>query len=261
MRPGPYLISEGERLGSVLQQCGGVREDGYLRGLILIRESLKKMQSENIGLARARISGEITRVALLPNTSSNNQQTPSLVEKAAALRMLQDMITQAAQQQAIGRIVVNVQSVESLPGTISDIQLEDGDQIIIPKEPSFVNVMGEVYGPSGIAYDPAATVAQYIDRAGGLTQEAEKDQVFVVRANGEIVSEEGIKDSNQNRIFPLLPLTSGGLMTTRLEPGDTVYIPAKILYIDPIKKTLDVTQIIANSAQAIAYAALLGTLL
>ncbi|MGH7878063.1 MAG: hypothetical protein ACREQD_01050, partial [Candidatus Binataceae bacterium] len=127
--------------------------------------------------------------------------------------------------------------------------------------PSFVNVMGEVYGPSGIAYDPAATVRQYIDRAGGLTQEAEKDQVFIVKVNGEILSEEGIKDTNKNRIFPLLPLTSGGLLTTRLEPGDTIYVPAKILYIDPIKKTLDVTQIIANSAQAIAYAALLGTLI
>lgn len=261
MRPGPYIISEGERLFSVLQQCGGVREDGYLPGLMLIRESLKRLQHQNIELARTRLSGEIARVALMPNSSSNSQQQPSLTEKATALRMLQDMITQSAQQQAIGRIVVNVQSVESIAGTTSDLQLEDGDQIIIPKEPSFVNVMGEVYGPSGIAYDPAATVAQYIDRAGGLTQEAEKDQVFVVKANGEIVSEEGFKHSNKNRIFPLLPLTSGGLMATRLEPGDTIYIPAKVLYIDPIKKTLDVTQIVANSAQAIAYAALLGTLL
>jgi protein involved in polysaccharide export with SLBB domain len=119
--------------------------------------------------------------------------------------------------------------------------------------------MGEVYGPSGIAYDPSATVAQYIDRAGGLTQEAEKEQIFVVKVNGELVSEQGIKDSNKNRIFPLLPLISGGLMTTRLEPGDTIYVPSRILYIDPIKKTLDVTQIVANSAEAIAFAALLGS--
>ena len=260
MRPGPYVIYEGRRLSSVLQECGGVRPDGYLRGLILLRRSLKEVQDRDIELARTRLQGEITRVALTP--SSNRQQAePSIAEKAQALRMLENMMTQAASQQAVGRIVLNINSMESLSGSASDVRLEDGDEIIIPKQPSWVNVMGEVYGPAGVAYDPAITVGEYIDRAGGFTQEADRDQVFVVKVNGEILSEAGLKDSGKNHIFPLLPLISGGLMQVRLEPGDTIYVPAKLLFVNPLQQTLDVTQIVANSAQAIAYAALLGTLM
>ncbi|MGD0076433.1 MAG: SLBB domain-containing protein, partial [Candidatus Binataceae bacterium] len=258
MRPGPYVIEDGALLGSVLQRCGGIRNDGYLRGLILLRRSLKEVQHKNIELAKTRLEGEITRVALTP--SSNRQQAePNVAEKAAALRMLEGMITQAASHQAIGRIVVNIDSLDSLDGSASNVRLEDGDEIIIPKQPSWVNVMGEVYGPAGVAYDPSITVGRYIDRAGGFTREADKEQVFVVKANGEILSEAGLADSGKNRIFPLLPLVSGGLMQARLEPGDTIYVPAKLLFVNPLQETLDVTQIIANSAQAIAYAALLGT--
>jgi protein involved in polysaccharide export with SLBB domain len=121
--------------------------------------------------------------------------------------------------------------------------------------------MGEVYGPAGVAYDPALTVRQYIDRAGGFTREADEDQVFVVKVTGEIVSIAGFKESGKNHIFPLLPLISGGLMQARLEPGDTIYVPTKFMFVNPLQRNLDITQIVANSAQAIAYAALLGTLL
>jgi protein involved in polysaccharide export with SLBB domain len=121
--------------------------------------------------------------------------------------------------------------------------------------------MGEVYGATAVAYNPALTVADYIDHAGGLTQDAEQDQIFVVKANGAVFSDKAYRDSRKNRIFPMLPLVSGGLMSAHLKPGDTIYVPTKLLFVNPLQRTLDITQIVANSAQAIAYAALLGTLL
>ena len=139
--------------------------------------------------------------------------------------------------------------------------LEDGDEIIIPKRPDSVNVAGEVYGATAVIYDPELTVADYIDRAGGVTEDAEKDQIIVVKASGAILSEEGFKDSGKNRIFPLLPMISGGLMSVRLQPGDTVYVPTKLVFVNPLQRTLAITQIVANAAEGIAYAALLGTLL
>jgi polysaccharide biosynthesis/export protein len=261
MRPGPYVIREGQLLASILQECGGARPDGYLPALILLRRSLKEVQHKNIEMARTRLEGEITRVALTPATN-HQQAEPTIAEKAAALRMLENMLTQSASQQAIGRIVLNVDSLESLnDGSTSNVQLEDGDEIIIPRRPAWVNVMGEVYGPAGVAYDPALTVRQYIDHVGGFTQEADQEQVFVVKVNGAVLSEDGFKDSGKNHIFPLLPLISGGLMQARLERGDTIYVPTKLLFVNPLQRTLDITQIVANSAQSIAYAALLGTLL
>jgi protein involved in polysaccharide export with SLBB domain len=260
MRPGPYVIHGGETLASVLERCGGIRPDGYLPALILIRQSVRKMQLQNLRHASAQLQTELTRAALMP-AENKDQQQPNLQEKAAALQMLKNMITQTGQQQATGRIVLNVPSLAELPGSTSDIALENGDEIIIPKRPSSVNVMGEVYGATAVAYNPALTVADYLDRAGGLTQDAEKDQILVVKANGAVFSDKAYRDSRKNRIFPMLPLVSGGLMSAHLKPGDTIYVPTKLLFVNPLQRTLDITQIVANSAESIAYAALLGTLL
>jgi polysaccharide biosynthesis/export protein len=224
------------------------------------------MQQETLKRINAQLQTELTRGLLMPVESTQQQQQPSLQDKAAALTMLRGMITQGAEEAAIGRVVLDQRMLNSLegsavPGSGDSMPLEDGDEIIIPKMPSSINVAGEVYGATAVAYDPGLTVADYINRAGGLTEDAKQDQIIVVKANGAILSEEEIKYSEKNRIFPLLPLISGGLMQVHLEPGDTVYVPTKLVFVNPLQRTLAITQIVANAAEGIAYAALLGTLL
>lgn len=259
LRPGPYVIHEGERLSMVLEECGGLRSDGYIPALILLRKSTRKLQKENLKRMDAQLQAELTRAALMPSENSQEQGQANLQQKAEALTMLKGMLTQSAQNQAIGRVVLDIPSFDGLPSSRADIPLENGDRIIIPRRPSWVNVMGQVYGATAVAYDPALTVREYIDRAGGLTKDADKDQIFVVKANGSVISAASFDDTGRNHIFPFLPLISGGLMAARLEPGDTVYVPASLLFVNPLRRTLDITQIIANSAQAVAFAALLGS--
>ena len=50
----------------------------------------------------------------------------------------------------------------------------------------------------------------YIDLAGGFLNDADKSSIYVVQANGAIA---------QTRLF--------GLMTPQVEPGATIYVPAK----------------------------------
>jgi len=262
MRPGPYVIRSGERLGSVLIRSGGLRPDAYLPGLILIRQSVKRIQQQALQRTSAQIQTEITRAALMPAEGNQQAQQPNLQQKAQALVTLRDMILESQRSQAIGRVVLNhLTDLNDLQGSPSDVALEDGDEIIVPRRPSAVNVMGEVYGASSVAYDPALTVADYLDLAGGLTPNAERDQILVVKTNGSILSMRSFKDRGDNRLFPLLPVESGGFMSLHLDPGDTIYVPSSFLYVNPLQRTLDITQIIANSAEGIAYAALLGTLL
>src|SRR6202022_2320623 len=152
MRPGPYVIHEGETLASVLERCGGIRSDGYLSALMLIRQSVKRMQQQTLKRVSAQLQTELTRGVLMP-MESNQQQQPSLQDKAAALTMLKNMITQGAEEQAIGRVVLNVGSLNALQGSADNVPLEDRDEIIIPKRPSSVNVAGEVYGATAVSYD------------------------------------------------------------------------------------------------------------
>jgi protein involved in polysaccharide export with SLBB domain len=260
MRPGPYVIHEGETLASVLERCGGIRLEGYLPALILTRQSVRLMQQQELDRASAQVQTQITRAALIPGENDKQQQA-SLQQKADALLMLKNMIQSSDQKMAIGRIVLNISSLAELQGSPSDIALEERDEIIVPKRPAAVNVIGQVHGATAVLYDPALTVRDYIDHAGGFSQIADKDEMFVVKANGAVVSESGYEDSRKGRVFPLLPLVSGGLMSAHLGPGDTIYVPPQFLFVNPIQRTLDVTQIIANSAMGITYAALLGTLL
>ncbi|MGO9266252.1 MAG: SLBB domain-containing protein [Candidatus Binataceae bacterium] len=260
MRPGPYVIREGETLASVLERCGGIRLEGYLPALILTRQSVRLMQQQELDRASAQVQTQITRAALIPSENDKQPQA-SLQQKADALLMLKNMIQSSDQKMAIGRIVLNINSLAELPGSPADIALEERDEIIVPKRPAAVNVIGQVHGATAVLYDPALTVRDYIDHAGGFSQIADKDEMFVVKANGAVVSESGYEDSRKGRIFPLLPLVSGGLMSAHLGPGDTIYVPPQFLFVNPIQRTLDVTQIIANSAMGITYAALLGTLL
>ncbi|MGH7987644.1 MAG: SLBB domain-containing protein [Candidatus Binataceae bacterium] len=260
MRPGPYAISEGENLSAILVQAGGLRTDAYLPALILTRQSVKLAQEKNLDQARARLQTEIARAALMPE--ENKQQSVNVEQKAAALSMITSMLSQSSHQQATGRIVLaSMDSLPALSASSDNVKLDDKDQVIVPRRPNWVNVLGQVYGPTAVAYQPAFTVRDYIDRAGGITEGAAANQIFVVKVNGAIVSLNGYKDMGRNRIFPLLPVVSGGLMSAHLDPGDTIYVPAKLLFVNPIQQTLDVTQIIANAAQGITYAALLGTLL
>ena len=231
----------GETLTSVLERCGGIRIDGYLPALILTRQSVRLMQQKELERASAQVQTQITRAALLPS-ENDKQQQPSLQQKADALLMLKNMIQGSDQKMAIGRIVLNIGSLAGLQGSIADIALEESDEIIVPKRPASVNVIGQVHGPTAVLYDPALTVRDYIDRAGGLSQIADKDELFVVKANGSVVSAAGYDDSRKGRIFPLLPLISGGIMSSHLSPGDTIYVPPEFLFINPIQRTLDVTQ-------------------
>jgi protein involved in polysaccharide export with SLBB domain len=257
MRPGPYVISQDATLDSALIRAGGIRADGFLPALILLRRSVLEMQRQSLRRTSAQLQTELTRAALMPPENPQQEQS-NLQQKTEALNMLKGMIMQNEESQAIGRVVLNISSRVAIPD-LSSVTLENGDDIIIPRRPTTVNVMGQVYGATAVAYDPALTVADYLDRAGGITRDAEKDAIFVVRANGEILSEESFQDRDTNRLFPFLPVISGGFMATRLGPGDTIYVPPSLLFVNPLQRTLSVTQIIANAAQGLAIVGLLAT--
>ena len=103
------------------------------------------------------------------------------------------------------------------------------------------------------------TVRDYLQKAGGPTEGADEDHIFVIAANGSVLTDEGVRNSNRNVLFPLLPVIHGGLMDTRLGPGDTVYVPEQLVYISGLQYATDITQIIANSAMSLAVIGILGT--
>lgn len=253
MRPGPYPIFQGERLASVLEAAGGFRRNAYLPAAIFLRKSVKKLQQEQLKQARSRLKRDIARVALMPRQPGQPENNSQM------LSLMQNVLSQSDTQHAMGRVVIHLASLNTLQNSPNNILLENGDKLIIPSRPASVQVLGQVYNPNAIVYETELTVSDYLQRAGGPTQGADTKHIYVIKADGSILTNESVLNSGKNRIFPLLPVISGGLMQSRLQPGDTVYVPEKLIYASPLRYAQDMTQIVANSATSLGVLALLAT--
>ena len=130
-----------------------------------------------------------------------------------------------------------------------NIVLEDGDQIFIPKVPGSVLVFGEVYNPSALVCIKGLTVKDYIEKAGGLTDSADKENIFVIKANGDTVSSESKLVSWDSERKRFVWGTSSSILNYKLKPGDAVIVPTKI-HVPTMWRPLikDVIQIMYQSA-------------
>ena len=76
-------------------------------------------------------------------------------------------------------------------GTIEDIpnfRLEDGDSFYVPPAPDTVQVSGAVYNANAFRFGDRNRLITYLDDAGGTTREADGRRIFVIRADGTVIS-------------------------------------------------------------------------
>jgi len=257
LRPGPYVIHEGERLTEVLRDCGGFRPDAYPPAAIFIRKSVKEMQQQSLDQARAELQQQVAMLSTMKGSggSDQSQSGGSSGSLSNSLMMAQQLLAQSESQQAVGRVVIRLSSLDAVGESADHLVLQDDDQLIIPKQPGSVNILGQVYNPTSIAYQPGLRMRDYLRQAGGPTELADAENTFVIRADGSILTDKLGKTS----IFPLLSYTGGRLTDSHLELGDTVYVPPKIIYVNNYEFAKDMAQIISSSAMVLAFVAIAGT--
>jgi hypothetical protein len=190
---------------------------------------------------------------------TQNQNPNQASANANTMNMLERVLTETEGQQAQGRLVIHMHPLEELANSPDNIVMVDQDQVTIPRRPAAVNVLGQVYSPNAIVYRPGLTTRDYLDQAGGPNEGADPDHIMVIKADGSVLTDDGIKSSKQSSMFPLLPVISGGVMSARLEPGDTVYVPEKLVYVNHMQEASTITQIISNAATSLAVIGILGT--
>ncbi|MBW2332082.1 MAG: SLBB domain-containing protein, partial [Deltaproteobacteria bacterium] len=207
--PGEYSISRGERLSSALERAGGFTEYAYLKGAFFTRESARRAQQE-------RLKGFIDRLEA------------DILRAKQSLTAKRELVRKTKASQATGRVVIVLDSLDKFKGSKYDLELEDGDTLTIPPVPGTVNVMGSVYNPTSIVYTQGKRVDFYLNKVGGPTPDAEKGEMYIVKADGSIISKTqkgkfGILwDTEENR------WVSGGFMSARIEPGDSILVPSKV---------------------------------
>ena len=228
--PGTYSVKPGETLKSVLLRAGGLTQFAFPEGSVFTRRELREREQRELDMLAVRMQNDIAFVAL--QASNANQAGAS-----SALAVGQSLLTQLRQSRAVGRLVINLPGVMRSPiGSRYDVVLADGDELIVPKFRQEVTVIGEVQTVTSHLYRPGLSRDDYISMSGGTTARADKGRIYVVRADGSVVSSGGshwFSTSNQ-----------------QIEPGDTVVVPLNAEHIPPLPFWTAVTQIIYNVAIA-----------
>jgi protein involved in polysaccharide export with SLBB domain len=210
--PGTYGIRPGERLSSVLQRAGGFQEGAYVRGAVLERAQVRELQTKEQTQLMLRVKDLQNNVELLPENDANQKRA-----KENALRQYQNALTQLGTNTPVGRVTVRISpEVSHWKNTSADLEVRAGDILVVPKQPSFVMVTGQVFNPTAVSYRPGKSAKWYLSQSGGPTAVANKKAIFVIRADGSVI---GAKES----------LWAGPSLNAVLQPGDTIVVPEKAI--------------------------------
>ncbi len=218
-RTGTYGIHPGDRLSTILKLGGGFLPDSYPYGAVLERVEVRELEEKSRFELIQRVEGAQTE---LKNSAENETDTYKKLEKEAAFQQWQSTLESLTAYPPTGRLTIRISSdIHHWQNTPTDIQVRNGDVLVIPKKPGYVMVNGQVFNPTAISYQPGKSANWYLGQAGGPTQLANKKAIFVIRADGNVI---GAKGSGW---------WGGNSLNAVLQPGDTIVIPERALAVGP----------------------------
>jgi protein involved in polysaccharide export with SLBB domain len=241
--PGVYRVNPGETLRDVVKQAGGLTSHSYLYASILTRVSARKAQEKQLQQSTEQMQRELT--SKFANSTPQAGQTGA--DQQAQLAMQQAALAKLASIKPIGRVVLDMKPGAATMEDIPNFPLEDGDAFYIPPRLSTVQVAGAVYNTNAFRHQPGKRLVAYLNDAGGATREADQKRIFVIRADGTVISRQ-----SKNNHF------SGDFVKLRLLPGDAIIVPEKIRVSNGVQKFANYAQIISGFAMT---GAVLGTIL
>jgi protein involved in polysaccharide export with SLBB domain len=209
--PGVYIASPNERLSSLIKRAGGFTDKAFLTGAIFTRRSVEKYQRQMI---RRFIDAE--QEAMLKEESSLAMNVSASLSEARReiIKYRQRQLEALESTSLIGRIVIKIDALDKFANSQNDITLEDGDALVIPQIPSSVQVIGNVCAPNAVNYVEGKGLEYYINRVGGLTKNADKNGIFIIKPSGEAASR----------------FTSA----RKIDRGDVIIVPEVFKYKTPI---------------------------
>jgi protein involved in polysaccharide export with SLBB domain len=235
---GVYKAQPGETLRQLVARIGGLTPQAFLFAGELSRESTRQSQQKRLDEIIDKLEADVQRNAAQSSAGALGKDD---VEAAKAQAESQKaLIAKMRQVKATGRIVMEMPDENAQIKDVPDIVLEDGDRLYVPSASSTVNVMGAVYNQNAFLYKRGSSVNDYLTKSGGPTRDGDEDDVYLVRADGTVLS------SRQGG--PMF----GGFGGREVQPGATIVVPEKLEKYNLTKDFKDWTQIFYQFAIGIA---------
>jgi protein involved in polysaccharide export with SLBB domain len=232
--PGIYAIKRGETLRSVIQRAGGLTDLAFPQGAVFTRVELKTQEQQQIDQMIQRMRLDIAGMALMTTRAG-------FVGGESAISIGQTLLSELQSTTAVGRLVINLEAaIKAKPDSSNDIILENGDELIVPRRQQEVMVLGEVQDATSHLYHPGLARDDYINESGGLTDQADRRRIYVVRADGNVVTgNQGWFRNGSN---------------VQINPGDAIVVPLNAEKLPALTLWQSASSIIFNIAFAAAEA-------
>ncbi len=243
--PGTYTAQPDETLRQLVARVGGLSPNAYLYGSSFTRKSTRAVQQARINEYVESLTMKLQRASMELGATQGGR-TEATANVAAAQQSAQQLIASLRQIQASGQIVLEMEASSTGVDSLPDIPLEDGDRLLVPSTPANINVVGAVYNQSSFIYSNGRKVNDYLRQAGGATRDADKAHLFIIRANGSVVS----RDQNEG----LFEADFGRL---NLYPGDSLVMPEKTFRASSIRALIEWSQTFAQLGIGVATISLL----
>lgn len=227
--PGRYNITEGEKLSSVIARAGGFTNHAFVEGAVFAREEVKQLQIQRIEESLDRIRTK----AIQANASANDTGEKNQ-DKQNMLLAVTQLEKEAAAKKPIGRISINLYyDLARFTNSPYDLTLKDKDTLYVPSVNDTISVVGEVLNQNTFIYNSKYDAKDYLEKAGGATELADKEYIYIVKANGEA---QRVKNDyfwgSSNEVFK----------------GDTIVVPMKLDTVSDLAFAKDVTQVLYQLA-------------
>jgi polysaccharide biosynthesis/export protein len=231
--PGVYRVNPGETLRDVVEAAGGLTPHSYLYASILTRVSTRHAQEEELRQATEQMQREL--FARYANATPTTGQTGA--DQQAQLTFQQTALARLSSIKPAGRVVLEMKSDAATAADIPNFSLEDGDTFYVPQRLSTVQVAGSVYNANAFRHQPEKRLVAYLNDAGGATREADEKRIFVIHADGTVVSRQS-RNSHTHGSFDKLILL----------PGDAIVVPEKLKVSSRMADLLQATQFMSQTA-------------
>ena len=159
---GRYTLEQkNQRLSDVVKAAGGIIPGAYIRGARLIRT----MNDDE----RARMQ-EMVRMA---RQSAASDASDSLSLEQLALETTYS-------------VGIHLDEALDNPGCDEDVELQEGDRLVIPRYNRTVKISGDILKPNTVAFKDKKSYKYYIEQAGGYGKRARKSHTYILYQNGTI---------------------------------------------------------------------------
>lgn len=204
-RPGAYSLDQDRAsLKDVLVRAGGLTPEAMPEGAIFLR----KMGSLDPEKVRAAQLAGIESTD--PTSGGINDILKRLSEtkrQGNTGKLLESPVLHGLEMGNINRMVIRLTDI--LKGdAAADVELQDGDELIIPRRTDAAYVVGEAASPfATYKVKPGTTVRELLRMAGGTTRNADRWNIRLLKADGRILD--------------------SWVMGKKVEPGDAVLVPQR----------------------------------